>query len=178
MSEGGEGSAAWLLQLERASRRAGSGIDGRQLLGCWRLVDLWDRSTAPQPSQSRLLRLLDAQLEIGASEASETAAQATGETGGLLLCNRVRLGSLELAFNGVGWLDGRRPLLRFRFTQLQLSLGRWRIWQQQLPAPDGNRGPFFALIAAGGDQQGRWLLARGRGGGLARWRISKATGFL
>jgi hypothetical protein len=88
MSEGGEGSAAWLLQLERASRRAGSGIDGRQLLGCWRLVDLWDRSAAPQPSQSRLLRLLDAQLEIGASEASETAAGATGETGGLLLCNR------------------------------------------------------------------------------------------
>jgi hypothetical protein len=170
MSEGGEGSAAWLLQLERASRRAGSGIDGRQLLGCWRLVDLWDRSAAPQPSQSSLLRLLDAQLEIGADEPSET--------GGLRLGNRVRLGSLELAFNGVGWLDGRRPLLRFRFTQLQLSLGRWRIWQQKLPAPDGNRGPFFALIAAGSDQQGRWLLARGRGGGLARWRICQASGFL
>lgn len=178
MSEAREGSATWLLQLERASRTQGSGIDRGQLLGCWRLVELWDRSATPQPSQSGLLRLLDAQLEIEAEESSAGAARAAGEPGGLLVRNRVQLGSLKLTFSGVGWLEGRRPLLRFRFNRLQLSLGPWCIWQQTLPAPNEGRGAFFALIATGSDQQDRWLLARGRGGGLARWRAAQTVGFL
>jgi hypothetical protein len=160
-------SAAALLQLEKRSRQQGSGINHQDLAGNWRLVDLWDRQASPQKAQSRWLQGLQAKLEI-----QPIMDLATPEADGLQLRNSVRLGALELAFQGPGWLQGRRPLLRFRFETLQLSLGPWRLWQQSLPAPGKGGGPFFALIAAGSDAQGRWLLARGRGGGLARWRCS------
>jgi hypothetical protein len=158
-------SGAWLLQLETRSRQQGSGISQPDLTGCWRLVDLWDRLASPQAAQARLLQGLQAKLEV-----QRVAPAAAHEAGGLQLRNSVRLGALELAFHGPGWLQGRRPLLRFRFEAIQLSLGSWRLWQQSLPAPAQGKGPFFALIATGSDEQGRWLLARGRGGGLARWR--------
>jgi hypothetical protein len=158
-------SGTWILQLENHSRRQGSGISNRDLAGTWQLVDLWDRQARPQKPQSRLLRSLQANLEI---QPVGRAAQQGAE--GLHLRNSVRLGALELAFHGPGWLQGRRPLLRFHFDEIQLSLGRWRVWQRNLPSTVEHAGPFFALIAAGNDAQGRWLLARGRGGGLARWR--------
>lgn len=154
-------SDAWILQLEKHSRQQGSGINLQDLAADWRLVELWDRQSRPQTSQSRLLQSLQARLAINPSV--EGPAD-------LLLRNSVRLGALELAFHGPGWLQGRRPLLRFQFEVIQISLGRWRLWQQSLPSTTGGDGPFFALIATGNDAQGRWLLARGRGGGLARWR--------
>jgi hypothetical protein len=158
-------SGAWILQLETRSRQQGSGINQPDLTGCWRLVDLWDRQATPQAAQARLLQGLQAKLEI-----QPVSPAADQEPGGLQLRNSVRLGALELAFHGPGWLEGRRPMLRFRFEAIQLSLASWRLWQQSLPAPAQGGGPFFALIATGSDAQGRWLLARGRGGGLARWR--------
>ena len=157
--------AAWLLELETRSRRQGSGITGRQLAGHWRLVDLWNRAARPQPAQARLLQALQASLEI-----QPAGSEEGGEPAGLELRNSVRLGALELAFEGPGWLEGRRPLLRFRFAGMQLKLGGWQLWQRSLPAADQGGEAFFALIGSGRDDQGRWLLARGRGGGLARWR--------
>jgi hypothetical protein len=159
-------SGAWLLQLETRSRQQGSGISQPDLTGCWRLVDLWDRLASPQAAQARLLQGLQAKLEVqrvapAAAQRSRRPAAAQQRAAGH---------ALELAFHGPGWLQGRRPLLRFRFEAIQLSLGSWRLWQQSLPAPAQGKGPFFALIATGSDEQGRWLLARGRGGGLARWR--------
>ena len=161
-----DGTAS-LLALEASSRKQGSGITQRQLVADWRLVELWDRQSQPQPAPAALLRALQARLEI-----QSAANQADGEPAGLELRNSVRLGALELSFVGPGWLQGRRPLLRFHFARMQLSLGPWRLWQQALPAPVQGAEPFFALIAAGSDAQGTWLLARGRGGGLARWRSS------
>lgn len=157
---------AWLLALEARSRKQGSGITQQQLVADWRLLELWDRQSQPQPAPAALLRTLQARLEIHQSAGN----QADGEPAGLELRNSVRLGALELTFAGPGWLQGRRPLLRFHFERMQLSLGPWRLRQQALPAQVQGAEPFFALIAAGSDAQGTWLLARGRGGGLARWR--------
>jgi hypothetical protein len=166
------GSALWLLALEQRSRQQGSAIGAQDLVGHWQLVDLWDRQARPQTAQARLLRGLRAQLTI------ETGASTTASPGqcpphaALALRNSVSVGAVDLSFEGPGWLQGRRPLLRFHFEALQLRLGRWRLWHQRLPAPSERGEPFFALIGTGRDQQGRWLLARGRGGGLARWRCS------
>lgn len=86
----------------------------------------------------------------------------------------MRLGPLELRFCGEARLQGRRPLLLFRFLRLQLRLGARPLIDRPLPAAAPFSSlpvaglPFFALIAA--DPEGMWLAARGRGGGLALWQ--------
>ena len=151
-----------VLELERQARRNGTGIAPEQLIGPWQLRHLWSREqAAPQAPQAALLRLFGASLTISPGEP-------------LQLCNSVRLGPLELHFRGWGRLVGRRPLLQFGFEQLELQLGGRPLLLRPLPPADPRRQPFFALIATGADGQGRWLLARGRGGGLACWRCPSA----
>ena len=153
-------TGAELLDRERRVRQHGTGLQAADLLGCWHLDQVWPKGS-PRPSvfSGSLLRAVQARLEIAAAEADE---------GALALCNAVSLGPLELRFRGVGRLQGSRPLLQFSFQQLQLSLGGWVLVQRALPSPPPQRLPFFALI--GRDPSG-WLAARGRGGGLALWRL-------
>ncbi len=151
---------------ERRSQRQGSGIEAPALAGCWRLVELWSREGTPQPRQASWLRWLGATLQLTPNEKGE----GHGDGGALTVGNAVQLGGLRLQFQGQGRLSGRRPLLRFSFRQLELRLGNRLLWRRPLPEPSGAREPFFALIARGSDSEGAWLLARGRGGGLARWR--------
>lgn len=147
-----------VLELEALARREGSGIGAAQVVGPWELRQLWSREqAAPQPPQAALLRLLGARLAISPGQP-------------LQLVNSVRAGALELRFCGGGRLVGRRPLLQFGFERLELRLGSRLLLQRPLPPTEPRRQPFFALIATGSDDQGRWLLARGRGGGLACWR--------
>lgn len=150
-----------LIHWEQRSRRQGSGLTPTQLRGRWRLDALWNRQAQPLPAQAASLRLLQAQLELG---------EATPGEADMALTNSVRVGALTLRFQGRGHLLGRRPLLRFGFATLELALGGRVVWRQQLPPMPERQAPFFALIAAGRDEGGAWLLARGRGGGLALWR--------
>ena len=153
-----EVSARELLQLEQQARRSGSGVEADALQGCWQLELVWPKGQQRASAFSGwLLRGLSARLEIGT------------DPEGLLLSNAVNLGAVELRFRGRGRLEGKRPLLLFSFEQLQLSLGGWRLVERTLPAPAPQRMPFFALIHR--DPSG-WLAARGRGGGLALWRIA------
>jgi len=156
-----EPSGADLLRLERAVRRAGSGLVADDLQGCWQLHQVWPKgSERPASVSATLLRGLAARLEISSSP------------DGLMLRNAVTLGPLELCFQGPGWLTGVRPLLVFRFELLELQLAGRTLLRRPLPAPDPRRLPFFALIAR--DSSG-WLAARGRGGGLALWRLAAAA---
>jgi hypothetical protein len=153
-----EVSARELLQLEQQARRSGSGVQPDALQGCWQLQLVWPKGQQRASAFSGwLLRGLSARLEIGV------------DPEGLLLSNAVNLGAVELRFRGRGRLEGKRPLLLFSFEQLQLSLGGWRLVERTLPAPAPQRMPFFALIHR--DPSG-WLAARGRGGGLALWRLA------
>ena len=88
--------------------------------------------------------------------------------GGLTIANAVNLGALTLRFDGKAKLIGKRPLLQFSFSSLQLSLGSTVLLRRELPPVATQRLPFFALI--GRDGSG-WLAARGRGGGLALWGL-------
>ncbi|MCS5699262.1 hypothetical protein NZK32_09450 [Cyanobium sp. FGCU-52] len=150
---------AALLALERQVRRSGSGLAGDQLAGVWRLQQVWPRSgSRPTGFAAALLRGLAATLEI------RPAADR------LALVNSVRLGPLELRFEGEGVLEGRRPLLVFGFERCRLRAGERDLFSRSLPAPDPRRRPFFALIGSGSTPVGSaWLAARGRGGGLALW---------
>jgi hypothetical protein len=146
-----------LLQEERRVRRQGSGLDATALLGCWQLDLVWPKGSGrPAQFSGQILRWLGAQLEI--SQAGEQ----------LRLRNAVSLGPIELRFEGPGVLEGRRPLLWFHFEQLQIWVAGRCWFSRSLPAPAAQKRPFFALIQR--DPSG-WLAARGRGGGLACWRL-------
>ena len=170
--------AQQLLERERHRRQAGSGVNLAALIGSWRLERIWSKgSLRPAQFGAALLRGLSARLQLAPDEAA-------AEAGGLRLVNSVRLGALELRFEGVGRLQGRRPLLVFRFDRLRLLLGGRVLMERALPPPDPLRRPFFALIASERPGPGElaplmgsslgWLAARGRGGGLALWLLESA----
>lgn len=153
-----------VLERERLSRRLGSQLTTSDLVGCWRLHQLWSKTQAqPNPTAAALLRSLKASLSIDAAGEAE---------GALTVRNSVQFGALQLCFSGQGQLRGTRPLLEFWFTELELRLGRQTLWRQAITRlPEPRRRPFFALIARTGNADSGWLLARGRGGGLALWMI-------
>jgi hypothetical protein len=177
-----------LQALEQVARRKGSGLESGHLTGLWRLERVWSRGQRqPSPLAGVALRALGASLRIEAEPNTKPKSEPSTQpdagpdngpnTGpdsglrphpGLKLTNAVKLGPLVLRFQGPGWLEGRRPLLRFQFDQLEIRAGQRLLLQRSLPAPDPRRGAFFALIACGA--KGRWLAARGRSGGLAVWR--------
>ena len=147
-----------LLTRERQVRHQGSGINADNLIGCWQLQTIWPKGQSDANALSGwLLRSLGACLEISLDDDKQ-----------LRLRNAVNLGALTLQFSGPGELAGGRPLLRFHFEQVKLTLGTITLLQRSLPAPAAKRKPFFALIHR--DASG-WLAARGRGGGLALWTL-------
>jgi hypothetical protein len=153
-----------LLELERSSRQQGSGIDGASICATWWLDQLWGRRQARSMGRSAaLMRTLHACLEIGM------------EAERLVLRNSVTVGALSLCFFGHGQLQGRRPLLQFSFDRLQVRWGERVLLERSLPQPEARKLPFFALIALERQGEGGWLAARGRGGGLALWRLKPAA---
>lgn len=153
-------SGAELRDRERLARKGSSGIGPTDLEGCWLLDQVWPkRGERPAPFSNAMLRGLGARLEIRPSDQPEE----------LELSNAVRIGALELRFHGRGRLVGSRPLLQFQFDALVLSLADRPLLRRSLPPPKPQRLPFFALIARGPEG---WLAARGRGGGLALWRLA------
>ena len=147
-----------LLDLEKKARRSGSGLTASDLVGCWQLNTIWPKGqTEANALNGWLLRSLGACLDISGESAD-----------GLQLRNAVSLSGLTLQFTGPGELNGRQPLLKFRFEQVELLLGRFTLLKRALPAPENGREPFFALINR--SQEG-WMAARGRGGGLAFWTL-------
>lgn len=148
-----------ILELERRSRSQGSGLTATDLEGSWLLSQLWSRQQARPLAAAALLRPLAATLELHPSS-----------DGALAVTNSVQLGRLQLRFDGAGTLRGRRPLLVFWFERLQLLWGERVLLQKALQRPEPRALPFFALIATGREGDGAWLVARGRGGGLALWQ--------
>ena len=147
-----------LLELERQARRAGSGLTAGELKGCWQLNTIWPKGqTEASALNGWLLRSLGACLEISGGSGDE-----------LQLRNAVTVAGLTLQFTGPGALSGRQPLLKFRFEQVELLLGRFRLLTRGLPTPDDGKEPFFALVSRSTEG---WLAARGRGGGLALWTL-------
>ncbi len=166
----GTPDGADLLRMEAISRKQGGAVEAAQLIGSWRLQRTWPRgSQRPADLVSGLLRAFGARLVIEAP---------AGEGEELAIRNSVQLGGLQLTFEGQARLEGKRPLLLFRFERLCLALGPWRALDrpllQPLPFAQQRAGalPFFALI--GGGVNHGWLAARGRGGGLALWTLDPA----
>ena len=151
----------FLNAREKAVRHTGTGLESSDLLGSWHLQTVWSKGDQKaNPFSSWMLRSLEARLEI--------EADLEDNSRDFRLSNAVNLGPVELKFQGPGLLKGKRPLLIFHFDSLTLRIGDIVLLKKALPTPDQKRTPFFALIERNPDG---WMAARGRGGGLALWRL-------
>ena len=74
---------------------------------------------------------------------------------------------ITLRFSGIANLERQQPIMPFYFDCIQIKIASFLILNKRLPTPEQKKRPFFALIAI--DSEGKWLSARGRGGGLALW---------
>ena len=101
-------------------------------------------------------------------ESAETAASAG------TIRNQARLGSLAMTFTGPCRYEGKKNLLAFDFTDVEItafgrSLYKGNVGGKEQALPFGDRRiaklPFFAFFCITED----FIAARGRGGGLALW---------
>ena len=151
-----------LTARENAVRISGTGLISSDLSGSWKLQRVWGKGQQkPNALNSWLLRSLRARLDIKIA--------SSGSKQNLRLQNAINLGPLELQFQGPGSLEGRRPLLIFHFDSLTLRIAGVELIQKNWTSRRPNAS-FFALIERGSDG---WLAARGRGGGLALWKLDE-----
>ena len=150
-----------LKELEKHARVEGSGIEFDSILGLWKFNSVWKQGSDTDDSiSSTLLQVLSASLELKKD-------MQNPEEEKFIIANAIKLGLLTLRFGGYANLERKQPLLPFSFNCIQVKLASLTILNLSLPVPDQNKRPFFALIAV--DPNGKWLSARGKGGGLALW---------
>ena len=150
-----------LKELEKKARAEGSGIEFESLLGNWKFNSVWKQGSDREDSvSSTLLQVLSASLELKKDTQNQEEDKFT-------ISNAIKFGLLTLRFTGDANLERKQPLLPFSFNCIHIKIASLTILKRSLPAPDKKNRPFFALIAV--DSNGRWLAARGKGGGLALW---------
>tara|TARA_Y100001968_G_scaffold102967_1_gene92952 strand:+ start:403 stop:891 length:489 start_codon:yes stop_codon:yes gene_type:complete len=154
-----------LKELEKSARVEGSGIKFDSLLGLWKFKSVWKQGSDTEDSiSSTLLQVLSASLELKKDTKNS-------EEENFIIANSIKFGLLNLRFSGLANLERKQPLLRFSFDCIQIKIATFAILKKSLPTPDQKKRPFFALIAI--DSNGKWLSARGKGGGLALWVKNK-----
>tara|TARA_Y100001968_G_C19361257_1_gene719959 strand:- start:430 stop:933 length:504 start_codon:yes stop_codon:yes gene_type:complete len=150
-----------LIGLEKTARVEGSGIDYESLVGLWKFNSVWKQGSNKEDSiSSTLLQVLSASLELKKHKQNPEKDLFT-------IANSIQFGLLSLKFSGIANLENKQPLLPFSFDCIQIKLASFIILKKSLPKPEQKKRPFFALIAI--DSNGKWLSARGKGGGLALW---------
>ena len=151
-----------LLELEKKARLEGSGIEYDALLGLWKFHSVWKQGSDQEDSiSSTLLQVLSASLELK-KETQDLQEEL------FTIANSIQLGLLSLRFSGIANLERKQPLLPFSFNCIEIKLASLIILKRSLPTSEPKKRPFFALIAM--DSNGKWLSARGKGGGLALWQ--------
>ena len=153
-----------LTEFEKRARLEGSGIEFDSLLGLWKFNSVWKKGSDKEDLiSSTLLQVLSASLELKKDTQNPEREKFT-------IANSIKFGLLSLRFSGSANLERKQPLLPFSFDCIQIKLASLTILNRSLPTPDQKKRPFFALIAIGSN--GKWLSARGKGGGLALWERS------
>ena len=153
-----------LIKLEKKAREDGSGIDFKSLIGCWKFKTVWKQASDKEDDiSSTLLQVLSARLELRKTDKTQVDGQ-------FAIANSIQFGLLSIRFTGLANLERKQPLLPFYFDYMQIKLGNIVVFKKSLPIPEKRNRPFFALIAM--DNDGKWLSARGKGGGLALWTIN------
>ncbi len=163
-----------LLQAEKAAKQQRLTYPLESLLGDWRLC-----FTAPRQAHLKGGMALGkgfyvpqiAPAQISFTQVS-TSAQSSGQ---LEIGNQIQFGSLLFKLTGPAQYLGKKNLLAFDFTYMQLSLFRRAIYSGKFRSGKATakdfynqpiaKLPFFAFFLVTED----FIAARGRGGGLALW---------
>ena len=138
--------------------RTGSKITTDDLLGEWKLNELWSKGkNNHKPFTSWLLRRIAACFKIDNCQND------------LTFSNSIKLGILNIRFVGPCRLTERkRQILFFNFNTIQIRIAGVTVMDRTIKMIKNEKEPFFVLI---GNESKQWLAARGRGGGLALWKF-------
>jgi hypothetical protein len=155
-----------LLQAERAAKQQRLVYPLESLLGDWRLYFTAPRNAKLQNGVAQgngfyIPQIAPAQISFHSRERLEIG-------------NQIQFGSLLFKLTGPARYLGKKNLLAFDFTQMQLRLFNRTVYQGKFNS--GKRAgtfeeqpisklPFFAFFLITED----YIAARGRGGGLAIW---------
>ncbi|MGD1929763.1 MAG: hypothetical protein ACFB12_12710 [Leptolyngbyaceae cyanobacterium] len=160
-----------LLELERTAKQTKQNLPVEALLGTWRLCFSAGKkakfqSGLPVGSGFYVPKLAIARITFATDDTGESQLKVT---------NELNIGPLTIRFTGPARYPGKKNLLAFDFTHLQVSCFGLAVYQgkvQNKKRADNPfeamaiaQLPFFAFFAATDD----YIAARGRGGGLAVW---------
>ena len=149
-----------IKNLEKISKKDGSGIRYEDLIGIWQFKSVWKKGSEETDNiSSSILQVLSAKLEFRKNNSQSRCD--------FKIKNSISFGILSVIFSGKASLIGPRPLLPFFFEKLIINLGQFTLVNKTLKKPEEKKMPFFSLIAI--SKENNWLSARGRGGGLAIW---------
>ncbi len=161
-----------LQQAEIAARQTKLAIPFDDLIGEWRLCFA---TGAKKSKQGRGIVLGNGYYVPKFVLASIAFTRDTAESITGTATNQLYLGGLHIKFTGPCRYPGKKNLLVFDFTEIQISLFNRIIYQGKIrggksDAPSFEelstaKLPFFAFFWAGKNE----IAARGRGGGLALW---------
>lgn len=163
-----------LLEAEATAKRQRATYPLEALLGTWRLCLATGTRKAQKRGGIRLGRgfympiLTPAHISFALDETRD-------RTGAAQITNQLQLGTVKLKFTGPACYLGKKNLLAFDFTHLQVTLFGKTVFdkairsgkQPALPFDERpvSQLPFFSFFQV----TDGWIAARGRGGGLALW---------
>lgn len=161
-----------LLQAEKATKQQRLTYPLELLLGDWQLC-----FTAPRQAHLRSGKAIGKGFyvpQIAPARISFDQA-ATSEIGQVIITNQIQFGPLLLKLTGPAQYSGKKNLLVFDFTHIQLSLFGRAFYRGKFGGGKATtidsehqsiaKLPFFAFFMVTED----FIAARGRGGGLALW---------
>lgn len=159
-----------LLQAEKTTKQKKLVYPLESLFGQWRLC-----FTAPKNAHFKSGVALGKGFyvpQIAPAQISFSPAQNLNQAG---ITNSLQLGSLQLKLTGPARYIGKKNLLAFDFTNIELSLFNRAIYNggfrggklknADFEQQSITKAPFFAFFLVTKD----FIAARGRGGGLALW---------
>jgi hypothetical protein len=172
---------AALLHAEKHTKQQRISYPLEALLGRWQLGFTAPRKAHFKANQTMgtgvyIPQFVPAQISFMPSNPTVTATDVDLRNP-LTIANQIQLSGLRLQFTGVAQYLGKKNLLVFEFTRLNLALFDRTIYQQALSKTSSSRLssqesssqpaklPFFAFFWA----TEHAIAARGRGGGVALW---------
>jgi hypothetical protein len=158
-----------LLQAEKVAKQQRLTYPLKPLLGQWRLCF----TTGTRKLRKRGGIALSKGFYLPQfAPAGIGFSQVAGRVDQAEINNQIQVGGVQLKFTGLAKYLGKKNLLAFDFSQIQISVGKYAIYTGNLRGKKGDfeeqpiaKLPFFAFFLVTED----FVAARGRGGGLALW---------